>query len=100
MIRKFVETPEFMRMCERIGVKGDHMRELQNELLANPKKGDLIVGSGGARKVRVGCGQRGKSGSYRFFTPTSHRTASFFSGLCWTKKKLTTLPRMKRRLLN
>lgn len=67
MIRKFVETPEFLKLCKAMGVNDSHIRNLQTELLANPARGDLIVGSGGARKIRVGSGQKGKSGSYRVF---------------------------------
>jgi len=33
-----------------------------------PKRGDLIVGSGGARKIRFAAPGRGKSGGYRVVT--------------------------------
>ena len=36
-------------------------------MLDDPKKGDLIVGSGGVRKVRIASDKRGKSGSFRVF---------------------------------
>lgn len=65
MKRKFVETNEFRKLCKQNNVKEKHILSLQNELLENPKKGALIVGSGGARKIRVASDQKGKSGSYR-----------------------------------
>ncbi len=42
--------------------------ELQNELLQNPNKGELIQGTGGARKARIGEKAKGfgKSGGYRY----------------------------------
>lgn len=38
---------------------------LKNMLAANPESDDLIVGSGGIRKVRVAGRSKGKSGGYR-----------------------------------
>jgi hypothetical protein len=39
--------------------------DVQRELRANPEKGDVIRGGGGARKVRAKVGSRGKSGGVR-----------------------------------
>ncbi len=39
--------------------------DLQRELRANPEKGDLIRGTGGARKVRAKAGSKGKRGGIR-----------------------------------
>ena len=41
------------------------MIELQNELLINPEKGDLIKGTAGARKIRMASVGRGKRGGSR-----------------------------------
>ncbi|MCJ2140145.1 type II toxin-antitoxin system RelE/ParE family toxin [Methylobacterium sp. E-066] len=38
---------------------------LKNELAADPEAGDLIVGSGGVRKLRLAGRGKGKSGGYR-----------------------------------
>lgn len=38
---------------------------LQRELAENPEKGDVIQGAGGARKVRMSLGSRGKRGGAR-----------------------------------
>lgn len=65
MVRKFIETPEFQNMCKRLKVSDQHIRTLQQELLDDPKKGDLIVGTGGARKIRLGNERTGKSGGFR-----------------------------------
>lgn len=37
-------------------------------IAANPECGDLIVGSGGCRKVRIAGKGKGKSGGYRVIT--------------------------------
>jgi hypothetical protein len=79
MKRKFVETPEFQKLCRSVKIKDSHIFALQNELLDNPEKGDLIVGSGGARKVRVASDNKGKSGSYRvLYTDFSSYEVIFF----------------------
>ncbi|HKV51436.1 MAG TPA: hypothetical protein VJO52_09565 [Gemmatimonadaceae bacterium] len=39
--------------------------DLQRELLRDPHVGAVIAGSGGARKVRLGIGARGKRGGVR-----------------------------------
>lgn len=43
----------------------DELRELQNLLIEDPEAGDVIQGTGGARKVRIPLEGRGKSGGGR-----------------------------------
>ena len=43
----------------------DELAALQADLVANPGAGDVIKGSGGARKVRVAAKGRGKRGGAR-----------------------------------
>ena len=43
----------------------EELKELQKELIESPKKGDLIPGTGGLRKIRLATGSQGKSGSAR-----------------------------------
>jgi hypothetical protein len=50
----------------RKGVLTDaEVKELEDELLANPRAGVVMANTGGVRKVRVAQEQRGKSGSVR-----------------------------------
>jgi hypothetical protein len=50
----------------RKGVLTDaEMKEVEDELLANPRTGVVMANTGGVRKVRAAQGQRGKSGSAR-----------------------------------
>jgi len=63
--REFVEIELFTRTWEALGLSDDELIELQDFLLANPKAGVLIQGTGGARKVRIAFQGKGKSGSGR-----------------------------------
>lgn len=63
-IMEFIETPTFTRMVTAL-LTDDEYRELQNELVENPERGDLIKGGGGIRKLRYAAQGRGKSGGVR-----------------------------------
>ena len=55
----FVELPAFARLRSAY-LDDEAYRSLQNDLLASPDAGDLIVGTGGLRKLRYGDTKRGK----------------------------------------
>ena len=59
------ETSEFRRDADAERMPTVTRVALKNMLAANPEAGDLIVGSGGIRKVRVAGRGKGKSGGYR-----------------------------------
>lgn len=46
-------------------MNNDSLRTLERILLENPKIGDVIQGTGGARKMRIQLDGRGKSGGGR-----------------------------------
>ena len=48
-----------------MGLDDSDLIRLQEELLADPKAGDVIRGTGGVRKMRFAFKHRGKSGSTR-----------------------------------
>jgi len=63
----FFETPIFMRQIEqRASMKV--LFAIEDALLKNPERGDVIQGTHGARKARIGDpdSRRGKRGSYRY----------------------------------
>jgi hypothetical protein len=62
-----VETPRFVADAKRLMSDGER-HELIAMLAANPKAGDLIVGTAGARKLRWARPGEGKSGGYRVIT--------------------------------
>jgi hypothetical protein len=61
---EFIETPTFTRMVTVL-LSDDEYRALQNTLVENPERGDLIKGGGGIRKLRYAAQGRGKSGGIR-----------------------------------
>ncbi len=65
MTRVFVELPSFRSDWKALGLTDSDLRRLQEELLANPKTGNAIQGTGGVRKMRFAFENRGKSGSVR-----------------------------------
>lgn len=65
MTRTFVHTEPFRRCWKAMGLGDNELRELEKVLLENPKLGDVIEGTGGARKVRFQLAGRGKSGGGR-----------------------------------
>lgn len=65
MTRKFVMLPEFDRNWRAMGLNDEDLCRLQEELLFDPEKGDLMQGTGGLRKLRFAFEGRGKSGSVR-----------------------------------
>lgn len=66
----FVEMPLFVKQIDKLGKPDsvDVLIALQNDLLMNPLRGDVIKGTGGARKARIGNPKRkqGKSGGHRY----------------------------------
>jgi hypothetical protein len=63
-----IETPTYLAQASRIGMtEADRARVLVT-VAADPKAGDLIVGTGGARKIRIAGRGFGKSGGYRVIT--------------------------------
>jgi hypothetical protein len=50
---EILETHIFSRELKANAVSDDDYRELQVQLVVNPDFGDLIQGTGGARKIRM-----------------------------------------------
>ncbi len=63
-----IETPTYRRAAERAGLTEDEKSAIVSIVAADPTLGDLIEGTGGARKLRVAGRGKGKSGGYRLVT--------------------------------
>lgn len=78
----FVELPAFERYRQEY-LSDEAYRGLQNEMLKAPEAGDVIMGTGGLRKIRHGDTQRGKGkrGGLRviYFWWESHRQFWLFT---------------------
>ncbi len=62
-----VETPEFLSRARRL-LADVERAALVDYLATNPSAGDLMVGTGGARKLRWAAKGKGKSGGVRAIT--------------------------------
>lgn len=65
MTRSFVELPLFRSKWESLGLTEGDLRRLQEALLADPKVGAVLQGTGGIRKMRFAFEHQGKSGGVR-----------------------------------
>jgi len=60
-----IETPTFLADCHDARLAEDAVAEMVRAIAADPLAGDLIPGTGGARKRRFAGRGKGKSGGYR-----------------------------------
>ena len=65
MTRLFIELPMFRAKWKELGLNDTDLRRLQEEILADPKTGSVMQGTGGIRKMRFAFEHRGKSGGIR-----------------------------------
>ena len=65
MTRTFIQTDEFIKNWERLGLTDDDLRRLELEIMKNPQVGPVIQGTGKLRKMRFAFEYKGKSGSSR-----------------------------------
>ena len=65
MTRTFIQTDEFVKQWEKLGLTDEDLRKLELEILKNPQAGPVIRGTGGLRKLRFAYENKGKSGSTR-----------------------------------
>ncbi len=69
MIIKIIETKAFTKEIEGLLKKGSLLSEdytdFKTALTSSPDLGNIIVGAGGVRKVRLKSASRGKSGGFR-----------------------------------
>ncbi|WP_312598749.1 type II toxin-antitoxin system RelE/ParE family toxin [Brevundimonas sp.] len=62
------ETAAFIASADKAGMTDAERAAAVQQIAADPTAGNLIVGSGGIRKVRVAGRGKGKSGGYRVAT--------------------------------
>lgn len=67
MLFTISQTSPFAAKWERLKLTDDDLRDLELALLANPKCGKVVSGTGGLRKLRFAAPSRntGKSGAFR-----------------------------------
>lgn len=106
-----IETPAFLASAYDEGISDLERADIVAFIADNPAAGDLMPGSGGARKVRYAARGKGKSGGYRIITYYADEDIPVFlldvyskssqgnlskAELNELKKILTALPRIWR----
>jgi hypothetical protein len=71
-MRAVILTATFLTDCGNAGLSEDEVSEIIAVIANNPLLGDIIPGTGGARKYRFAGRGKGKSGGYR--------TVSYYAG--------------------
>ncbi len=97
-LQTVVETPEFISQAKRL-LSEAQSDELLYHLAANPTAGDVIPGTGGARKLRWALSGRGKSGGVRVITFYSGATIPVFLLGVFAKNRKIDLSQAERNQL-
>lgn len=63
-----IETPAYLASAKDEKVSDQELKDIVSFIAANPDAGDIMPGTGGARKLRFGGKGKGKSGGYRIIT--------------------------------
>lgn len=63
-----IETPTYLADARSAGVTDAERDAIVAAIAADPASGEMIVGTGGVRKVRIGGKGKGKSDGYRIIT--------------------------------
>ncbi len=92
-------TPVFDRQWDSTGLSDNDLKQLQSILLENPLAGDIIIGTGGARKIRFALSGTGKSGGLRVIYADMAHTQRTYLLLCYPKSKQDDLtPAQKKQI--
>jgi hypothetical protein len=87
---EFIETPTFTRLITAL-LSDDEYRRLQNSLVIDPAKCDLIKDGGGIRKLRYALPGRGKSGGIRVIYYWIKDDGQIYMLLAYPKARKDTL---------
>jgi hypothetical protein len=101
--RKFVESSGFSEDRRRLErgreLSHDDILALEQSILADPHAGDLVPGTGGLRKIRLGQRQvrRGKSGGVRvYYLDLPHRAVTHLVAVFGKREKSDLSPAERR----
>lgn len=91
MKREFISTAIFLKRWNELGFNDDDLRKLENFMLENLFAGDVIVGTGGLKKLRWALPDTGKSGGVRILTVdfASYKTIILIN--CYGKREKDTI---------
>ena len=67
-MHEVIETGAYIAAAEYAGMTEEERQRAVITVSANPDAGDVMVGTGGCRKLRLAGRGKGKSGGYRLIT--------------------------------
>lgn len=68
VVQTVVETKAFLAAAKSAGMTETERTAVIDMVASNPQAGDVVVGTGGCRKLRFAGRGKGKSGGYRVVT--------------------------------
>jgi hypothetical protein len=89
-------TPTFLRQASACGLEGEDVDAIVLTIAGNPENGDVMAGTGGARKLRHPLGARGKSGGVRTIHYFGGRDVPVFLLAVYAKSEKANLTRAER----
>lgn len=90
-----VETPSYLRSAEKL-FSADERNRIVTMVAADPECGDVIQGTGGFRKVRVGRGSIGKRGGARLIYILRNKEFPVFLIAVYGKNEKENLTKAER----
>lgn len=90
-----VEIPSYLKAAEKL-FSAKEREGIVNMVSADPECGDLIQGTGGFRKVRVGRGSAGKSGGARVIYILRNEGFPIFLVAVYAKNEKANLTKAER----
>lgn len=94
-----VESPEFLADAKAAGLSEQDVAGIIDRLAKRPASGDVIPGTGGARKIRFAGHGRGKSGGYRVVTFYTGPDLPVFLLTVYSKRERIDLTQAERNAL-
>lgn len=95
----FIELSGFSKRRTDL-INDDSFRELQTALIINPELGDLIIGTGGFRKLRWSREGMGKRGGVRIiYYNLSQRSGRLYLAMIYSKNEAENLTAQQKQML-
>ncbi|MCL2499914.1 MAG: type II toxin-antitoxin system RelE/ParE family toxin [Defluviitaleaceae bacterium] len=99
MSREFIVTKIFDKRWLEMGLDDDDLRKLENYLINNPGNGDIIQGTGGAKKLRWSLPNTGKSGGIRIIHIDFIKMERIYLITCYPKSKKDNLTNQEKGII-
>jgi hypothetical protein len=91
-----IETPAFLASAADEHVSEDERRVIVSFVASNPDAGEIMPGTGGARKIRFAGRGKGKSGGYRVISFYAAADIPVFLLDIYSKDSQANLSRLQR----